>query len=868
MSNQKQVFLHFILILFSNLLLGQNSDKPDLNPKLKGAIPSSPSAAALGQYGSSPVSLHTGVPSISIPLFNLTANKISLPISLDYHASGIKVGQIASNVGLGWSLNAGGVITREVRDQPDDAFNITTQIFYAIEEGLLNAPKFGCPIGSNSGTNFIPMCDVASIFTLTSVNKQGIGLLYSQDFVNTIATSTYANIADIAIADSKKLFGDANPNPISVQDVITAVTSITHTPQQIVLATNGVIGTNGAAFYRFEPIPKVIDTEPDIFNFNFAGYSGQFVYSNGQFKTLNDQDLKITYSANTIDNILTGTNLGTLKQSIFNGYINTFTIKTPNGYSYEFREREISISDNTGQNFTGDLSVYAPIIETLPPIKTNRAYTLQVLGNERNRAAVSAWYLSSIVNDMGQVEYKLEYDNELIMDHSQISQSFSGGRDTKITNSSNISINLVKRVSKINYFATDGSASTAIPTGFIQVNTAVGLNRADLYYPQNIIDWMATSNYSKSKAVKNIIWSINEGNIPKVVKSVEFNFDYFNKTSLTLPTTPPVYLAAHRERLRLASIQEFGSDNTTKIEPYIFSYAEEALPPRHSPHQDFWGYYNGDKSNTLLPQVYIYKDDPLSVTEHKAMYSSFKRENATSESLIFPGFIPYGSHDRTTDESLDAKYIQAGTLKKIDYPTKGWISFEYEPNSFYWSYGSSAATRIKKGGGLRVKKILNSEGVEKTYEYLTPDVFGVNLTSGKLIDLPLFAKGSKSTTSCSSCSDYAKLKAAALLSSNSYTGTSNVIYGKVTEKTKTAGKVVHTFNIPISYGKNIYNETGLSGVEYKYDGNLPVLRTIPYFNTPFPANYAEDLYPFAPKSNLDWTRGLPLTKEYYDETMT
>ena len=83
-------------------------------------IPPSPDAAALGKYGSIPVGLHTGVPQIDIPLYTIKTKSLQVPISVSYHASGVKVNEIASWVGLGWSLNAGGVITRSVVGKSDE----------------------------------------------------------------------------------------------------------------------------------------------------------------------------------------------------------------------------------------------------------------------------------------------------------------------------------------------------------------------------------------------------------------------------------------------------------------------------------------------------------------------------------------------------------------------------------------------------------------------------------------------------------------------------------------------------------------------------------------------------------------------------
>jgi len=82
--------------------------------------PLSPTAAALGKYGEVPVSLYTGIPNISIPLYDIAVKGFHLPISLSYHAGGIKVEDVPSWVGMGWSLNAGGVLNRQQQGIPDE----------------------------------------------------------------------------------------------------------------------------------------------------------------------------------------------------------------------------------------------------------------------------------------------------------------------------------------------------------------------------------------------------------------------------------------------------------------------------------------------------------------------------------------------------------------------------------------------------------------------------------------------------------------------------------------------------------------------------------------------------------------------------
>lgn len=91
----------------------------DYRSTLPGYIPASPTASSLAIFSDYPVSYYTGVPDISIPLYEVNIDGYKLPISLNYHASGVRVNQEASWVGLGWALNAGGVISRTVKCYDD-----------------------------------------------------------------------------------------------------------------------------------------------------------------------------------------------------------------------------------------------------------------------------------------------------------------------------------------------------------------------------------------------------------------------------------------------------------------------------------------------------------------------------------------------------------------------------------------------------------------------------------------------------------------------------------------------------------------------------------------------------------------------------
>ncbi len=429
----------------------------------------SPNAASLGKYGDIPVSYHTGLPNISVPIYTVESGSLKLPISLSYHASGLKVQEQASWVGAGWSLNAGGMITRTVVGAPDDR----------------------------------------GFASLNYVSKG-----HYSDF----GYNSYIN-------------GD-------------------------------VRGTDGNFFYGH------YDGEPDLYFFNFGGYSGKFYYNDDRTPILvPEQDFKIQTDF-TVGPGFTG-----------------FIITTSDGNRYYF--------GNSGNNNTP----VPPIESTIPATSQN--------GAANQTAAASAWYLNKIISADGTDSITLQYQTE---NYSYYTLALSPILPSNYypTDPTKDAINLIKnltkgvRLSQINF-----------PNGTINFTPASS-------YRTDLSDYnVGGIMYDNSNTNAFALGSISIKNANGFCKKDSFYYGYFfDNTSLSSVFGTGYSsdnLHSDQYRLRLDSLQELSCDASVKLPAYKFGYYGN--PPRKlSFGMDHWGYYNGADGNTSLIPAYtvINKGTPTS----------------------------------------------------------------------------------------------------------------------------------------------------------------------------------------------------------------------------------------------------------------
>lgn len=510
-------FLITVFLFVQCIALLAQSSNIDVIPK--GAVPA-PHTAELGKYDHYPVSYFTGVPNISIPLFEVKQGDISVPITLNYHASGIKVSNPGTWVGTGWSLQAGGMISRKLMGRTDEDTGYLTQ-----------------QIRAASSLNLTQQTDL--------------------DYVRLINQG-------------------------------------------------------------------VFDTQPDIFNYNIPGKSGQFIFN----KDDTYKPLLIPYEPVLID-----------RYSVAGSANIRFTIKDERGLIYRLGDVREMTEISNGPNHQSSWNLTEIISPSL--IDTVRFAYVQNSGLRSRDISESLTFIDNVNNWTSTTYYSA----------SPIAGYLS---------------NPVSEVYGTESFVNEIKFKSGKVT-VTQTNP-----RQDGFNPgQKSLD-------------KISIYSFDEQSKTYVInKNIAFYYSYFINTDNVT------------KRLRLDSIQ-IQDKNSIKIQRYKFAYNPLNLPGVISKAIDYWGYFNNKNNDRLVPRMQIdFGGGPMWIG-----------------SSILNGREP------------DPTYSQACMLNRIDYPTGGYTTFEYEGNAYL------DISLPKFAGGLRIKSMSQYASstaipLKKTFKYgLNEDGYG------------------------------------------------------------------------------------------------------------------------------------------------
>ncbi len=273
------IFLQRLLIIISITFIkditAQNIDQ------LKSIIPPSPNAASLGKYAEWPVNLYTGTPSINVPLYEMKGRSITVPISLNYHASGIKVNDIASWVGLGWSLDCGGVITRSVRGLPDEVQ--TSPGYFLVKQNYTNQDDLSsAPLDLSLHQSYLKRsangeCDTEQdIYSFNALGKSFKFIFKSNKFVTIpfsnvkVAVDFTQNIWNVVLEDGTVLiFGGTNIEKNNNTNFSAEVGTLSFTSswylKSVISSTNEI--------FNFTYTPTVLANEASYFESDYVTYS-------------------------------------------------------------------------------------------------------------------------------------------------------------------------------------------------------------------------------------------------------------------------------------------------------------------------------------------------------------------------------------------------------------------------------------------------------------------------------------------------------------------------------------------------------------------------------------------------------------------
>src|SRR4051812_38333961 len=103
-----------LLLLFVSEAIGQSVYN------LPTVVKPSPQSQAFTLYGDYPMSDYNGLTDITVPIHTITGKKLSMPITMGFHSSGRMADEVNGILGMRWTLNCGGLVTRVMKGAPDE----------------------------------------------------------------------------------------------------------------------------------------------------------------------------------------------------------------------------------------------------------------------------------------------------------------------------------------------------------------------------------------------------------------------------------------------------------------------------------------------------------------------------------------------------------------------------------------------------------------------------------------------------------------------------------------------------------------------------------------------------------------------------
>ncbi|MBP1615011.1 MAG: hypothetical protein H6Q13_2459 [Bacteroidetes bacterium] len=429
-------------------------------------VPPSPNAQTLLKCGEFPVSNYTGVPNIDIPIYNIKLKDISLPITISYNASGIKVNEESSRVGLGWSLNAGGIITHTVIGRYND-FCAWSYFYYPSDNYLTDI----------TGIYHMDKYTIAAPRTTLPFTLQGM---------------THENLYNALTNDDYKTCGG-------------------------------------------------VELTPDVFNYNFLGYSGKFIFSHsGKIIKEKEDNLKIVPI--------------TQKKSLGWNKLISWIMTAPDGTKYYFEQAEETTFADRPREESYNSAFYLTRIESVngSVISLNYKKEKQYLGTftrpqdsnpetyiSTSHAYYDVVYLDKITYPLGGIRFEYKFDREDYTPEVRLSA--------------------------------------------IYIDDVAGIN---------VNSWELLQSYFVSNTSGTDMPSLQELN-GRITR-----YDYYNTSWNNSFYTD----SWNKKRLKLQSIRH--TSTNTSPEVYSFSYNETVLPTKLSTSQDHWGYYNGANNKALIPSFW------------------------------------------------------------------------------------------------------------------------------------------------------------------------------------------------------------------------------------------------------------------------